>query len=70
MAEHKHEDHTHRDTGREGHPAGHNTDSSLGPYWKRAHRDWRFWAGVVFMAAAIIIYVMTVDLSMVGHRQP
>jgi len=37
---------------------------NLGPYWKRAHRDWRFWVGVLFMSVALIVYVMTVDLSM------
>jgi hypothetical protein len=41
------------------------------PYWKRAHRDWRLWVGLVFMFAAIAMYVMTVDLSLVpgSHRQ-
>jgi hypothetical protein len=40
------------------------------PYWKRAHRDWRFWVGVVCIFAAIFVYVMTVDLSMVPRRLP
>ena len=35
------------------------------PYWRRAHTDWKFWVGVVALAVAITIYVMTVDLSMV-----
>jgi hypothetical protein len=35
------------------------------PYWKRAHRDWRLWVGLFFMFAAIAMYVMTVDLSLV-----
>lgn len=40
------------------------------PYWKRAHRDWRLWVGLFFMFAAITIYVMTVDLSLVsGNRR-
>ena len=38
------------------------------PYWKRAHRDWRFWVGVCFIFAAIAIYVTSVDLSLVPHR--
>ena len=41
------------------------------PYWKRAHHDWRFWAGLFFMFAAITIYVMSNNLSFFarGHRQ-
>jgi uncharacterized membrane protein len=34
------------------------------PYWKRAHRDWRFWAGVVLMLAAIAMYVMSENESL------
>jgi len=43
-----------------------------GPYWRRMHRDWRFWIGAVFMAAALAIYVLSGDLAWVpnGHRQP
>src|SRR5208282_4450155 len=33
------------------------------PYWRRAHRDWRFIAVVLLMLVAITIYVMTQDLS-------
>ncbi|MGA9885840.1 MAG: hypothetical protein WBQ34_19150 [Candidatus Acidiferrales bacterium] len=41
------------------------------PYWKRAHRDWRLWVGLFCMLAAIAIYVITVDLSVVpgNHQQ-
>ena len=35
------------------------------PYWKRAHRDWRFWAGFFLMLLALCIYVGTNDLSSV-----
>jgi hypothetical protein len=35
------------------------------PYWKRAHRDWRLWIAVVFLAAALAVYIGTVDLSLV-----
>ena len=35
------------------------------PYWKRAHHDWRFWVALVLMLAAMLIYVMTDDLSIV-----
>jgi hypothetical protein len=37
------------------------------PYWTRAHRDWRVWVGVVVMLAAMIIYVMSVDLTFRPH---
>ena len=33
------------------------------PYWKRAHRDWWFWVGLVLMLAAISIYVLSDDLT-------
>lgn len=34
-----------------------------GPYWRRMHRDWRFWVGAVLMSAAIAIYVLSGDLA-------
>ena len=37
------------------------------PYWKRAHKDWKFWVGVVCIAIAITIYVLSLDLSTVPH---
>ena len=43
------------------------------PYWKRAHSDWRFWIGVLLMFAAMIIYVMSLDLAVrpgVPRAQP
>ena len=54
---------------------GNSTDmgeSDPGPYWRRMHRDWRFWVGTVFMGAALAIYVLSGDLAWVlnGHRQP
>ena len=35
-----------------------------GPYWRRMHRDWRFWVG------ALLIYVLTGDLSWVPRSHP
>ena len=32
-------------------------------YWQRAHHDWRFWAGMFLMLAALAIYTMSDDLS-------
>ena len=40
------------------------------PYWRRAHRDRRFWIGVCFIFAAIAVYVMSVDLSLVPRSHP
>lgn len=40
------------------------------PYWKRAHTDWRFWIGVFLMFAAMIIYVMSMDLALRPRLQP
>ena len=35
------------------------------PYWRRAHLDWRVWVAAAFIFAALAIYVVTVDLSLV-----
>jgi hypothetical protein len=43
------------------------------PYWKRAHRDWRFWIAVFFIFAALAIYVLSDDLALVPrshHSHP
>jgi len=37
--------------------------SSQRPYWKRAHKDWRFCISAVLMFAAIVTYVMSDDLA-------
>ncbi len=44
-----------------------------GPYWRRAHQDWRFWIGMVLMLTAITIYVLSDDLAFLPRnrlRQP
>jgi hypothetical protein len=46
-----------------GTPARDSIHHDPDPYWKRAHRDWRVWIGVVLMLAAMLIYLMTCDLS-------
>ena len=59
--------HSHR---QHGNP---NSDSARGghrPYWKRAHRDWRVWVGVVLMLVAMIIFVMSEDFAWLPRRQP
>jgi hypothetical protein len=40
------------------------------PYWRRAHRDWRLWAIVILMLAAMAVYLMTGDLRWPIHAQP
>jgi len=40
------------------------------PYWKRAHRDWRIWFGVIIMLAAMAVYLMTGDLRWRIQAQP
>jgi hypothetical protein len=61
MTEGKHPDHPHSETG------PHAPHEQQKPYWQRAHKDWKFWVGVVLIAAAIVIYVGTLDLSTVPH---
>jgi hypothetical protein len=34
-----------------------------GPYWLRAHRDWKFWAVICVMFVAIGTYVFTSNLA-------
>jgi hypothetical protein len=38
-----------------------------GPYWLRAHRDWRFWAVVLVMLVAMAVYVATMNLGLRPH---
>jgi hypothetical protein len=40
------------------------------PNWKHAHRDWRVWVGLFFCLAAIIIYVLSEDLSFMPGGRP
>ena len=47
---------------REGN-SGEDSEPAPGPYWRRMHRDWRFWVGAVFTAAALAIYVLSGDLA-------
>lgn len=43
-----------------------------GPYWKRAHRDWRVRAAALVMAVAMLVYVLTENLALRQgvHRSP
>lgn len=40
-----------------------------GPYWRRAHRDWRVWVGAVLMAIALAVFVLSGDLGLL-YRAP
>jgi hypothetical protein len=55
-------------TGNKHNPEGNSSDigePDPGPYWRRMHRDWRFWIGAFFLAVAIAIYVLSGDLAWV-----
>lgn len=47
--------------------SGEGGEAGPGPYWKRMHRDWRFWAGAVFMSAALAIYILSENLAWFPH---
>jgi hypothetical protein len=56
-------EHRHADTG------PHHPHEQRKPYWQRAHLDWKFWVGAIAIAVAVVIYVLTLDLSSVPwHR--
>jgi len=38
------------------------------PYWRRAHTDWKFWVAVIFLFAALFIYIFSYDLVLVPHN--
>jgi hypothetical protein len=39
-------------------------------YWKRAHRDWWFWVGLVLTLTVVTLYVLRNGLPFLPHRQP
>ncbi|MGA2098476.1 MAG: hypothetical protein ABSH39_19445 [Candidatus Acidiferrum sp.] len=49
---------------------GEHVHHDPGPYWKRAHHDWRFWIGMFLMLMAITVYFMSDDLSLVPSSHP
>jgi len=40
------------------------TSQKRSSYWKFAHRDWRFWVGLILIFGAMFIYLATEDLSL------
>jgi hypothetical protein len=51
-------------------PEGISVHHDQPPYWKRMHHDWRFWVGLIFMFAAITIYVASDNLSLTFRGRP
>jgi hypothetical protein len=47
-----------------GRPSADTTNEAHRPYWKRAHHDWRFWLVLVLMIVAMVVYIVSEDLSM------
>lgn len=44
----------------------HHSHSGKGQSRKELHKDWRMWVAVVLMLAAIVIYVLTLDDSLLS----
>jgi len=44
----------------------HHGHSGKGQSRKELHKDWRMWAAVALMLAAIVIYVLTLDDSLLS----
>ena len=51
-------------------PADGDAHAAHGPYWTRAHRDWRMWVGAVLMAFALGVYVLSGDLGWLYRGAP
>lgn len=54
------------------HGHAHDHKPHHGPFWTRAHRDWRTWVIVALMLVAMAVYVLSLDESLVpgGGEQP
>ncbi len=44
----------------------HHRHPGTGQPRKKLHKDWRMWVAVVLMLAAILIYVLTLDDSLLS----
>lgn len=52
-------------TGNKHNPEGHSGDDGQGdpgPYWRRMHRDVRFWIGALLMAVTLAVLVFSFNL--------
>ncbi len=50
----------HNETGR---PSSEATIESHRPKWRTIHHSWIFWVVLVLMITAMVIYIMSLDLS-------
>ena len=41
-----------------------------GQFLRHAHKDWRVWLAVLLMLAMILVYVLTVNLSLRPGQRP
>ena len=60
-------------TGNRHNPEGNSSDSGEpdpGPYWRRMHRDWRFWTGALLMAAALAAFIFIGGVAAVPWVRP
>ncbi|NNM85889.1 MAG: hypothetical protein HKL96_09080 [Phycisphaerales bacterium] len=48
----------------------HHDANVAAPYWKRAHRDWRFWFALMLMLGAMVAYVITEDEALRSSGPP
>lgn len=39
------------------------------PHRRRIHKDWRLWVAIILMLAAILIYVFTLDDSLLSFAR-
>lgn len=60
----------HGNEGPESVPRQSAPETAPDPYWKRAHRSVWFWVGLILMLAAITIYVVSDDLSLLPRGGP
>jgi hypothetical protein len=64
MNENKHGDNAH------GGEHDGRVHASPRPYWKRAHLDWRMWAGALLLFFLMLAYVMSDNLAWRPRSQP
>ena len=51
-----------------GHPGNEGGEPKIDhhpPVWKRVHRSWAFWIGMILVTVAITVYVMSDNLALV-----
>jgi anti-sigma-K factor RskA len=61
-------EHNYGSEGNEGDGRRHVHVRDERPYWKRMHRSWPFWAGMILALAAIAIYVLSDNLALIPRR--